>query len=204
MRRRVTGLLQRYSVEDATGSTEVEMEIAYYGRLVDRSILEKATSVEGQEQHAIFPPKKPGDTSSGQVRVRKTWTPNVRTKARYELTAKTPYGKNGGRTESNVEITEDFFNVFKLTAETSMKKTRYTFNPSDINDSYPKLHLVIQMDVFENTDWVKIDVEAKGVMPPDINYFREGILADVIPGIVANRTREQELKVRELYDKHFK
>lgn len=195
-----------YSTEAAVGSEELEMEIAYYGRLVDRSVLTKAFHVEAQEQYAIFPPKKPGDNSTGQVRVRKTTViKNGRPqKPTFELTAKTPYAANGARIESNVEITEEFFETFKRTAETSMVKTRYKFYPKDIAEVYPRARIIVEMDVFEKTDWVKIDVEGKGFLPPDQDYFEKGTLAEVIPYTQSKRTPEQERWVRKLYDVYFK
>ena len=197
--------LSVYSREDANSNNEREYEIAYYGRLVDRSILDKAFAVEEQEQHAVFPPKKEGDTSTGQVRVRRTVELRpTKSKPRFEVTAKSPYGKDGGRAEANTEVDEVFFIVFKRTATTSMKKTRYSFRPQNLAEVYPKTNLLIQMDVFEGTDWVKIDVEGKMFMPEDKDYFPKGVLADVIPHTSSKRTRNQEMFVRELYDKHFK
>lgn len=201
-----------FSIEEATdGKAARELEYTYYGRLMSTEILDKAFQVEKQEQWSILVDKNDKNKSGGSVRVRKTIIVEngVDSAPTYALTAKSKFG-DGDCAEVNCEVSEDMFKVFKAIAESGMIKTRYKFYNNQIASVYARTRFIVEMDVFAGTEWVKIDVEAPKtadglsvIKPPACDYFEKGILENVITGVKADRSVEDEQKLDELYKNVF-
>lgn len=168
---------------------EVEIEKEFYAEVDLDEIAKLATEVEDQEQWSV-------KNNKAQIRVRKTTEETTNgPKFSYELTLKGPKVDNTN-TENNVDIDKQFFFDFKdHFADKGMVKTRYT-----IPDANSKL--VFEVDVYEGTNWVKIDVEVPSEDTPIPKFPFE--TKQVIPGGRNDkRTAEQQATLDKLYDTFF-
>lgn len=138
------------------GELEKELELEYYA-VVDSldQIKAMATSSENQYQATIF-------KGRDNIRVRNT-------DGKCVLTTKTASENlGGGRTECNLDVTEDFFHEFVKMADRCVEKTRYFIPRED--------GLVWEVDVFKTRKGteslaVKVDLEYKDQMDfPDLPF----------------------------------
>lgn len=186
------------AAEDA--KTEVELEHTWYGQMTDTSELEKASSIEKQEQWSV--PAKPGDDCkySGSIRVRKSvrYKPGVRDlgETSYMMCLKAfEHGKQGCL-ENEFEINEATFAQFRRVSGSGMIKTRYTF-PIEGTD------YAFEVDVYqEASNWVKIDLEVKDptFKIPELPVSLKGLIKDN----PMRRTPEQEKFIEELMKRYFR
>lgn len=178
------------TAEDA--KTEVELEHTWYGQLEDRSVLEKASSVEKQEQWSV--PAKPGDDClyNGSIRVRKSERDGT---VSYMMCVKAFEHKKLGCLENEFEINETTFNQFKRVAGSGMIKTRYTFPIEGTEYAF-------EVDVFQETDWVKVDLEVDDskFAIPELPISLNGLIKDT----PTKRTPEQEKMIDELMTRYFR
>lgn len=139
------------SVEDAPadGKERIEDELVAFAELSDPSILKQAQASCEQEQWQF---RIVRNDACLIFRVRKALWDTAESPTQYILTIKSPLDANGKRSETELEITNDIFELFKSVAERGMIKTRYCF---DVIGRPGKL----EVDVFENTKMVKIDYE---------------------------------------------
>jgi len=183
----------------ADGKQTKEIEHVVYLLMSDIGELQKAESMEHQEQWDIRIPKTDGNAGQGNVRIRKIWTTDE--DARYELTTKVRQNKDGDKIEVTVPTTEDNFQQFRFLAEKGLVKDRYHFPVIGTT-------LIWEVDVFKDANgriipWVKIDLEvpdrhtqlpelplnfAEIIMPKGFNDMTEDV---------------REKKIQELYDKYF-
>lgn len=140
-----------------------ENEVTFYCKLGSTAGLEKAASVEEQEQWEV------SLQSGSRMRVRKT---SIQEAVGYTQTIKQ---KSDGENlhscvETNQDISEEFYKTFvSAVSEKGCKKRRYTFVVSDctVNVSGEALSAPdqrIEVDLFylpsgKLSDWVKIDIE---------------------------------------------
>jgi CYTH domain-containing protein len=139
------------SVEDAPadGKEKIEDELVAFAELSDPSILKQAQSSCKQEQWQF---RIVRNDSCLIFRVRKALWDTAESPTQYILTIKSPLDASGKRSETELEVTNDIFELFKSVAERGMIKTRYCF---DVIGRPGKL----EVDVFEDTKMVKIDYE---------------------------------------------
>jgi hypothetical protein len=186
------------SSAEANGDTQVELEYIFFGKVVDFDELKKADKVEDQEQWEIRSEKQGNSPYFGGIRVRKTCGTDSG-EPKYVLCAKTMKGKDDGRLETELDVTEDLFNQFKKLAQSGMIKTRYYFNVPDSD-------LVWEIDVYKTADgevepWVKIDLEVKSRKTQIPDFPIE--LTDVIKEQPGQRTPEQQEQCDKLLKEKF-
>lgn len=179
------------AAEDA--KTEVELEHTWYGQLTDPTELEKATTIEGQEQWSI--PAQPGDNCKygGSVRVRKSVRGD---ETSYMMCIKAFEQGKLGCLENEFEINEATFEQVKRVAESGMIKTRYTF-PIEGTD------YAFEVDVYpDGKSWVKVDLEVEDpkFKIPELPVTLKGLIKDN----PARRTPEQDKLIKELMLRYFK
>lgn len=155
--------LEALSLEEVSdGKLFKEIEHTLYVRLSDLSQLDRAKSMEHQEQWEIRIPKTDVNGGKGSIRIRKTTV--AEQAPEYVLTTKTIVGEEGDKDEVPVPTTEAMFNQFKILSPHGMIKDRYFF---PVEDS----ELVWEVDMFlmpgtkpgekQYHPWAKIDLEVK-------------------------------------------
>lgn len=172
---------------------EVEIELDYYGRLTDiNEVIKLSSKVEDQEQWSAR-----NRANGSQIRVRQSIIDGG--SPSYELTFK-GVKVDGAVPESNVEINAQFFFGFKESFATSgMIKTRYS-----IPFEHEGHSLCWEVDVFEGTDWVKIDLELPNKEITLPTSFPFGITEVMRGGSDKTvRTEEQQKQLDSLYTDHF-
>lgn len=214
MKKNISDFIKDYQLsmeDDSSGVTSKETEYVYYAKLIDPSILDKATMVEDQEQWNIKVPKTDKNAAEGRLRVRKTTKDNT---VQYVMTMKVESQALGAvNTQNNtsvvtasqsmrevgLEASEDAFEMFKLISDNGMIKTRYSLPVEDTD-------LVFEVDRFvlsngEYSDWVKIDLEVKGQLnelPKLPNSF-----SDVIYNQKDKQTNGEKELIWKLYEEVF-
>lgn len=172
---------------------EVEIELDYYGRLTDiNEVIKLSSKVEDQEQWSAR-----NRANGSQIRVRQSIIDGG--SPSYELTFK-GVKVDGAVPESNVEINAQFFFGFKESFATSgMIKTRYS-----IPFEHEGHSLCWEVDVFEGTDWVKIDLELPNKEITLPTSFPFGITEVMRGGSDKTvRTEEQQKQLDSLFTDHF-
>lgn len=195
--------LLRLALEEASdGVVKNEIEHVIYGRIPDFSVLEKAASMEHQEQWEIPIAKTEKNAAKGSMRVRKTIVTDRAPE--YVYTTKAQYNASGDRKEVPIPTTEDHFALFRLLSEKGMRKDRYFFPVEDSD-------LVWEVDVFylpgaevgskQYCPWCKIDLEvpSRSVAIPPLPIPLE----DVIVAPYGQRTEAEEARVTSLYANEF-
>ncbi|MDD2879755.1 MAG: hypothetical protein PHQ58_04915 [Rhodoferax sp.] len=197
MRRKPLSFFNVATEDNATGKAEIELEMVFYAKLLDRNLLATAKETEHHEQWEIKIPKTDETASSGRMRVRKTTKPN--SEPEYVLTIKTKHYL-GGETEVGNPSSEDAFKQFKAMSPRGMNKTRYVF---DIPNRVEKW----EVDIFDNPDgtpcdWCKIDLELKSNIR-EVPAFPVGLFDE--RSVITNNDRsvESHMKIQELYDTVF-
>lgn len=192
--------LQRHlqvSIEE-NGIAERELEYVFYGKVVDFAELEKvAERSEYQEQYQVM--RKNGtirarmvrsDSGTTYVITTKSWTPGV-----------------AGKSEAELEGTEDMFQHFKSIAESGMQKRRYFLKAgvqrTSDGDEHP---LTWEVDVFydlegKRSDWCKIDLEVPQPLKELPTLPIE--LEEVITNQYGKRTRDEIEKLKQLFEEEF-
>lgn len=164
----------------------LEKEVMFIVQLADLSQLDRADSVEDQEQWGI-------KRKNGSVRVRSI------DQARWELTTKLKTENRFVSEEITTVISQAQFDMFKALADNGMIKRRYCFN-------IPGTEAAWEFDVFFNADgslfeWVKVDLELDPTMlevppfPVDVSRFINPAKTDL-----AQADREM---VDKLFVEHF-
>jgi CYTH domain-containing protein len=196
--------------EQATGKANFEREYVFYAKLSDKSILEKASHMEEQEQRSLKIAKTATNHASGTIRIRRT---DDNGKISYIQTTKTPVKPLERDTEKSdtvvadasqnmlevaIDASEDAFNQFKLIADHGMKKTRYTF-PIEGTE------LKFEVDVFDGQDedapWVKIDLEVDKPLE-SIPALPDGF-SNIIYNQKDDQTDEEKKLIWSLYENVF-
>jgi CYTH domain-containing protein len=181
------------SLEDiADGKAIREKEVELYVYLEDLSALNKAASMDHQEQWAVKV-EKTDKNAKGSIRVRKVVSGGDKS-IQYVLTAKADID-TGDRMEVPTPVTEDMFNVFKTIATSGMVKDRYYFPIEGTN-------LTWEVDVFFDEkgnyhNWLKIDLENCGGKAPPLPF----VVSERIDGQTEDPAERE--KIRELYSKYF-
>lgn len=195
--------LLRLALEERDdGQGQIECEHTFFGKLSNLEYLDRATSVEHQEQWELKFPKTDKNGGDGRIRIRKTIETGKA--PAYVLTCKTKVGSNGDEMEVPVPTTEAMFEQFKLLSEKGMVKDRYIF-PIEGSE------LVWEIDLFylpgaevgsrKYFNWCKIDLEVPDrntPIPPLPIVFSELITAPE-----GKRTEAEEQIVRGLFDTAF-
>lgn len=166
------------------GQASREKEYAWYGRLTNPEVLQKAAAQETQKQSSL-------KGKGGTIRVRETIALG---QVRYTLTAKAYVGL-GDANEASTPVSKDLHEIFKAITGESMDKIRYTF-PIEGTD------LKWEVDVFIDAqgnpkEWVKIDLEVPDTVtewPP-----LPVVLADTIFAGNDQYTTEQRSKLDQLF-----
>lgn len=169
------------------GVAAKEKEYVWYGRLTDRSVLEKAISTEVQSQASL----KINDCT---LRVRKIIGNGS---MRFVMTGKRWIGR-GECSECSHASSQDMYDIFCAMAGQTMDKIRFKFQgPGDT---------VFELDMFTNPDgsfkeWCKVDWE----VPMAVTEFPAlpFVLEDVIFGGNDDYTAEQRKSVDKLLNKEF-
>lgn len=195
--------------EDTSGVKKTEIEYTIYARIADFSVLERAKSMEYQEQWEIKIPKVGNSPLEGRFRIRATASVGQPTtyaqtlKVKHIIEETTTEGQPNINPNQNTEITTpttvDAFHQFKLLSPAGMVKERYLYDIAGLPYQW-------EVDVFilpdgKRHEWCKIDLEVKEPLeqlpglPPG---FR-----DAITNQTGKRTFEEEHFVRTLYDDVF-
>lgn len=155
----------------------IETEVAIYAKL---NTVPSFIPVK-KEQHVQYESKAVTMKGSSTLRVRETTTEDS---VSYVLTFKQKLNQNNGsNTELNFPSNKEIFDNYKPFAERIIKKTRYTYCVKDpvltlINQqtNQREVHkleqLLIELDIYPGTDWVKIDIELDDALKqlPDNTY----------------------------------
>jgi len=226
-------LLAKY-IQRLTATTEalpsvdgVEREYVFFGQMVDKDDLDKATSFEDQEQYRILVPAKEKDREIS-VRIRKTigWKKTeksfVAEEANYHLTIKSFVKGEEGCVEAENDLDasagEKMLEIFKTTGDGLIKR-RYIFpvgkgyDPADLDakvavrGKFPKA-MVWEIDVPKDADgdniWVKLDLEVNTfnlVLTDDAFQLPFPIrLKNVIYQQPGKRDKATEAKVKKALD----
>jgi hypothetical protein len=194
--------------EDTSGVKKVEIEYTIYARIADFSVLERAKSMEYQEQWEIKLPKVENSALEGRFRIRAsapkgqatTYAQTLKVKHTIEqATTGTQNINPAQNTEITTPSTVDAFHQFKLLSPAGMVKERYIYDVAGLPYQW-------EVDVFilpdgKRHEWCKIDLEVDQPLaqlpglPPG---FR-----DAITNQTGKRTFEEEHFVRTLYDNVF-
>ena len=188
--------------DDTSGNTEIEKELVFYARIESIApLMAAAESIESQNQFQlrIHASGAADATKLPRLRVRAT-KQHDQTEIVYTQTLKVPVGsgKKDGDRETTIIISEDFFNEFKLMADSHMTKDRYTIKIEGQPEKW-------EVDVFYNEEsgraynWCKVDLELKS---KDANI---PALPDYMTDIIAGTTTDPKERafIDELYEKVF-
>lgn len=154
-------IVNNISFEAVERENEVEV---YTDKLSIDKIKTLATSVVGQEQFGLKVKASHDENLSLRMRVRSNHRPEEDPEYEYTIKMK---DKKGIDTEINIPIDINTFNVIKGIADSGMIKTRYTV-PTNLKD----IQVTLEIDVFEKTDWIKIDIE----LPGEITTGKKAVL----------------------------
>ena len=186
-----------------TGSMTKETEYAIYARLTDFTQLQKAASVEEQEQWMIRLEKTDKNAASGSIRVRRVQVKDA--DPQYLICTKTKLKAEaeGASTSAEVEIptTEENFIQFRFLADQGMLKHRYCFPILGSERCW-------EVDVYPDGnggyhEWVKIDYETdnpEAQLPELPMQFAEVIMP---PGFPNDGGDQREDRVWMIYDRCF-
>lgn len=179
-----------------------EREVVIFGELAPDAIevLKRiARNAQYMEQYQWLQDNTSRGGIKGQLRVRKI--KNLEDDAEYILTTKA-YDGPGNSMESEVQTDNTMFLHFKAMAPSGQVKTRYSVD-------IPGSKLVWEIDVIhdqvgEIVPWAKIDLE----IPADVNLsslpaLPEGVFTRVIDKPRAERSREEEAILNDLFDNKF-
>lgn len=197
----VAALRPAFEAAEPDGTTRLEREFVFYGRIVDFDELNRAIGHEEQEQWEIRNPRNDKLQYFGSIRVRKTTSlePDGGHRVVYVLTMKTMTDDVSGRQEVEIPTTADMFEQIKRLATGGSIKTRYFF-------PIPETLFRWEVDVYTNRDgeaddWCKIDLE---VDSPDYKPPQFPIqLEEVITRQPADRTADERKFVEKLMDEKF-
>lgn len=183
--------------ELADGQTRIEDEHVFYARIESLDLLAKlASGYEDQEQYEM---KSFGAVKSiepiAAFRVRKTI---VSAHVQFALTLKIKQAATGARSETTVDIPEDFFNQFKSVAYRGMSKRRYFLTVPGRPEQW-------EVDVFgmgegKYANWVKVDFEFAEGQPRELPNIPD-IFLDVVHG--NSTSSEEQTFIRSLYEDVF-
>ena len=183
--------------EIADGQTHIEDEHVFYARIESMDLLAKlAEGFEDQEQYEM---KSFGTAKSlepiASFRVRKTL---ISAHVQFALTLKIKQPGTTARSETTVDVPEDFFNQFKSVAYRGMNKRRYFLSVPGRPEKW-------EIDVFGMGDgkyanWVKVDFEFAEGQPRELPPIPD-IFQDVIHGNTENG--DEQAFVRSLYEDVF-
>lgn len=181
--------------EIVTGRRRADKEYTFYGRLVDPSQLEQATSKEEQEQWSVNVAKVPENGAAGQIRVRQT----IKDGGEPEYTQVVK--KKGVDEDVGVPITKDFFEAIKELSDFGMVKTRFIIpiegSPNEWHiDLYPK------PDGSGFYDWVKVDLELES-FADDLPTMPVR-LEEMISNQYGDRTDAEVARIEALMKNEFK
>lgn len=141
------------SLEGAT----IEDEIEIYIKKIDLAkVRQHSLYSEGQRQFSFFVEKNDHNTVASGHRIRETITvhPNQEPVIAYEQCMKIRDPETGKTEEYNTTVDQEHFNAWKKVSDSLMAKVRY-FIP------FPDRPLIFQVDVFENSEWTKVDLEVQ-------------------------------------------
>lgn len=191
------------AMEDVSdGKIFKEHEHVFYVKISDFDQLNRASSVDYQEQWTLKVKKSDNNQASGNIRIRKVVglksyadrTPKE--DAQYVLTSKAEM-PDGSRLEVPIPATEDAFTIFRSLAEGGMIKHRYHFPVHGTK-------LTFEVDMYLNPEggyhpWAKVDLEVYDIDAaiPDLPL----VVDEKICGNTTN-TIEKE-KITKLYDEYF-
>lgn len=200
------------STEDiGTATSGVEREYVFFYKLTDPTQLFKAPLIIEQEQWEIALPQQEGSKYQGWIRVRSERVKNV-DGCKYTLALKVAEPDVKGRKELEIEIPEDFFNVYKLLCVNGMHKTRFIMPVEGTEGQFPENQLgtdslLWEIDVFDDpttegaAPWVKVDLEVKGELSEipafPLSYSKR------ITNQWDERTPEEAAFIKELFSKVY-
>ncbi len=182
-----------FGLEDNNASatdtaTELELEHTWYGRLVDRAVLDQAAKVERQEQWNMKPKLDEDMKYQGAARVRKV------DDDKFFMCIKATLEGKRGVLETEFVINNDVFQAIKRLSNTGMIKTRYSFPIAGTSYSW-------EVDVFGDHEWVKVDLEVD-----DPNYEIPAMpfqLEGLIDGSFGKPSSEEQAVIDKLYENYF-
>ena len=181
--------------EIVTGRRRADKEYTFYGRLVDPSQLEQATSKEEQEQWSINVAKVPENGAAGQIRVRKTLKDGG--DPEYTQVIK----KKGDDTDIGVPVTAEFFEAVKELADFGMIKTRFII-PIEGSQNEWHIDLYPKPDGTGFYDWVKVDLELES-FADDLPTMPVR-LEEMIANQYGDRTEAEIARIESLMKNEFK
>lgn len=135
LRQHVSRLLKT-ATESISSKDGKEREFCFYGKMVDKSDLDKATSFCDQAQYRILvPAKEKGREIAVRIRQTISWYKNDKGLQRhdpaYHLTIKSFVKGEQGCSEAEVELPSEqgalMFDIFKLNGSDGLMKRRYLF-----------------------------------------------------------------------------
>ena len=197
---------KRVATESEDSQTEVaskETEFTIYAQLTDFTQLEKAVSVEEQEQWMIRLEKTDKNAASGSIRVRRVQSKG--SEPTYLICTKTKMKEEAEGASSSFECevptTEENFVQFRFLADQGMLKHRYRFPILGSDKSW-------EIDVFPDGEggyheWVKIDYETddpKAQLPELPIQFADIIMPKGFPNDGGD---QREDRVWMIYDRCF-
>lgn len=191
---------------ETDGKKRDEIEFQIYGRLVDPSELESASSCETQEQWGVKIRKTDQNAAQGTMRVRSI---NRGEKYIYTTKIKTPVGTDK---EAERPSSFDEFSMFAVMGEHGMIKKRFTFPvdgfvyevdvPLDENGElhpYVKIDLEVPAPPIDNPTPAQMSEYIKSIKLPPLPITLTEVL--VLPPI--DRPKEVEKAISLLYPKYF-
>lgn len=179
-----------------------EREVVIFGELAPDAIavLKRiARKEQYMEQYQWLQDNTGRGGIKGQLRVR--MIKNLEDDAEYILTTKA-YDGPGNAMESEVQTDNVMFTHFKGMAPAGQVKTRYSVD-------IPSSKLVWEIDVIydqagETVPWAKIDLEIPaGTNLSTLPALPEGVFSRVIDKARAERTKEEEAILNDLFDNKF-
>lgn len=191
--------------ENSTGKANKEIEYVFYGKIINFTDLNKASSKEHHSQWEVRIPETNLNAGKGTIRVRKT-IPNITDvdKTEYVHTTKVSTKDKLKRIEVSIPTTVDNFNQMLILSERGLVKDRYFF-PVKGTD------LVFEFDVFYSPgaivgsgkyiEWCKIDIEVNDsqTIIPELPID----VSDLIIAQEGNRTIEEDNLINSLYANEF-
>lgn len=193
----------------ANGETQLEREYVMFYKLTDVSQLFGAAKHIEQEQWEFIAPTGINDKRKGFLRVR---CETVNTKKTFTAAIKESIEGVSGRDETEVEVTEDYFNAFKRQCLTGMKKHRFVFPIAGTEGTWEGESefdgaLCFEIDVFTDptlegaSPWVKVDLEVPAALT-ELPAFPLGYEKS-ITNQYNERTEEEASFIADLYANVF-
>lgn len=199
-----------------------ETEIALFGQITNRDVLETADDVIIiNEYKALL-----GKDNYCRLRV----TKDKAGKVLAEYTIKVPLVETEGnlatKKEYNYQVDQDFIDWFISNANESCNKTRYIFKVKDyparakvsqdvksIPEDITISEMIVEVDVFKGTDWVKIDIELDSIIDSLKETATPFLIFDIVMEKIPVKMTDyflhdksdevKENKVKELFQNYF-